>query len=76
MTQARTLDFAPLLMPAPQAAHYLGVSVSMLRTLPIPRRILGAKRLYLRTELDAFAFDLPTEGGDSRGNTCDEAFGC
>ena len=76
MTRARSLDFAPVLMPAPQAAHYLGVSESMLRTLRIPRRIVGGKRLYLHTTLDDFAFSLPTEGeGDSRGNTCDEVFG-
>jgi hypothetical protein len=70
-----SLDFAPILMPAPQAAHYIGVSESKLRDLPIPRRVLGAKRLYLRTDLDAYAFGLPTETADSGGNTCDEVFG-
>lgn len=73
---ARSLDFAPILMPAPQAAHYLGVSQTMLRTLPIPRVALGAKRLYRRTDLDAFAFDLPTEGApDSEENSCDAIWG-
>jgi len=72
----RSLDFAPLLMPAPQAAYYLGVSESTLRTLAIPRRMLRAKRVYLRTDLDAYAFSLPPEGGESGVNTCDEAFGC
>lgn len=57
-----TFDFAPRLMPAPHAAHYLGISVSMLRTLGLPRKILGSKRLYDRYDLDRFASELPTEG--------------
>lgn len=69
---AHDLAFAPRLLPAPQAAHYLGVSESTLRTLGIPRRMLGAKRLYDRIDLDAYASDLPTEGSESEGpNTCD-----
>ncbi|WP_233252528.1 helix-turn-helix domain-containing protein [Maritimibacter sp. 55A14] len=72
-----TLDFAPRLMPAPAAAHYLGVGVTTLRGLPIPRRKLGAKRLYDKRDLDAYADDLPVESdreapGD---NTCDALFG-
>lgn len=55
-------DFAPRLMPAPAAAHYLGVSESTLRTLDIPRRALGAKRLYDRRDLDRYADSLPIEG--------------
>jgi hypothetical protein len=39
----RRVDILPRLMPAPVAAAYLGVSESTLRTLPIPRRVLGAK---------------------------------
>ena len=57
-----TLDFAPRLMPAPQAAHYIGVSVSKLRELPIPRRILDGKRLYDRLDLDSYADNLGTDG--------------
>ncbi|WP_258223581.1 helix-turn-helix domain-containing protein [Rhodobacter aestuarii] len=49
-------------MPAPEAAHYLGVSESMLRQLDLPRRMLGAKRLYDRFDLDAYASSLPIEG--------------
>lgn len=56
-----TKDFAPRLFPAPQAAHYLGVSVSKLATLSIQRRVLGGKRVYDRNDLDAFADDLPYE---------------
>ena len=59
-------------MPAPAAAHYLGVSESTLRTLGIPRRQRGANRLYHVADLDAYADALPIEG-----ETCDadEAFG-
>ena len=74
-----TLDFAPRLLPSPQAAHYLGVSESTLRSLPIPRRILGGKKLYDRLDLDAYASGLPVEGGDSDQKSgesaCDAAFG-
>lgn len=58
----QALDFTPRLMNAHMAAHYLGVSESMLRTLPIPRKQLGAKRLYDRFALDAYANGLETEG--------------
>ncbi|MEN9062883.1 helix-turn-helix transcriptional regulator [Ponticoccus litoralis] len=57
-----TLDFPPRLMPAPQAAHYIGVSASTLYGLPIPRKILGGKRLYDRRDLDAYADGLAIEG--------------
>lgn len=67
--------FAPRLMPAAEAAHYLGVSESMLRGLGIPRRMLGAKRLYDRIDLDAFASGLPTEGESEVTNKCDAIFG-
>ena len=69
--------FTPRLLPAPEAAHYLGISASTLRTLNLPRRMLGAKRLYDRFDLDAYASNLPTEGQpvESGGNSCDAAFG-
>jgi len=68
----RDIAFAPRLLPAPEAAHYLGVSETTLRGLGIPRRMLGAKRLYDRIVLDAYASDLPTEGDVSEEpNTCD-----
>lgn len=57
--------FTPRLMPAPEAAHYLGVSESTLRTLGLPRRELGAKRLYDRFDLDAYASSLPIEGDNA-----------
>ncbi|KPU83974.1 hypothetical protein JI58_06580 [Marinosulfonomonas sp. PRT-SC04] len=69
-------DFPPRLMPAPVAAHYLGVSESMLRTLGIPRRELGAKRVYDKADLDAHADNLPYEGQpeDINCKEADEAF--
>ena len=54
--------FVPRLLPAPQAAAYLGVSETTLRGLSLPRRVLGGKRLYDRLTLDAYADGLETEG--------------
>ncbi|MDD9727189.1 helix-turn-helix domain-containing protein [Roseovarius sp. SK2] len=59
---ATAREFPPLLMPAPAAAHYLGLSESTLRTLELPRRVVGAKRLYDRRDLDRWADGLPYEG--------------
>lgn len=66
-------DFPPRLMSSPLAAHYLSVSESMLRTLKIPRKILGGKRLYDKSELDAYADSLLGEGEEQ--NSCDAVFG-
>ena len=69
-------DFPPRLMPAPVAAHYLGVSESTLRTLSLPRRQLGAKRVYDKADLDAFADTLPYDGQEeSECDAADQAFG-
>lgn len=65
------ISFAPRLLPAPQAAAYLGVSESKLRLLAIPRRILDGKRLYDRLALDEYASGLPIEGEEPEENTCD-----
>ena len=73
------LEFAPILLPAPAAAHYIGVSESKLRGLAIPRKVLDGKRLYDRRDLDAFANALEYEGGGDAADalaSCDEAFGC
>lgn len=74
MSAAR--DFPPRLMPAPQAAHYLGVSPSTLRMLGIPRRHLGSKRVYDKADLDAYADSLPYDDRAAEANTCDTIFGC
>ena len=68
------LDFAPILLPAPAAAHYLGVSETKLRDLPIRRKVLDGKRLYDRRDLDEFANGLGYEGRDEP-NTCAGKFG-
>ena len=71
-----TLDFPPRGMPAPQAAHYIGVSQSMLLTLGIPRKQLGGKFIYDRLDLDAFVDSLPIDGQQKEpGCGADEAFG-
>lgn len=62
------IAFAPRLLPAPQAAAYLGVSETKLRDLRIPRRILDGKRLYDRYTLDAYADTLATEGEADPGD--------
>ncbi|SFD69860.1 hypothetical protein SAMN04488523_102113 [Sulfitobacter brevis] len=64
---AAAREFAPRLMPAVQAAHYIGVSESMLRGLTIPRKELGGKRVYDKADLDAFADALPYEQGTVAG---------
>jgi hypothetical protein len=56
------------------AAEYLGVSPTTLRGLGLPRRMLGARRLYDVADLEAFADALPYEG-DSGGNSCDAIWG-
>lgn len=62
----RRVELTPRLMPAPVAAAYLGVSESTLRTLAIPRKALGSKRVYERADLDAFADSLAYEDGVAR----------
>lgn len=66
-------DFAPRLMPGPQAAHYLGVSERKLKSLKIPRRFLDGKRLYHVNDLIAYADDLTTEDSEEP-NSCDDIF--
>lgn len=73
MARDRSISFLPRLLPAPEAAYYLGVSETTLRTLALPRKILRGKRLYDRMMLDEYASDLPSEGRDSEEvNSCDE----
>ncbi|HRP26366.1 hypothetical protein [Thauera sp.] len=72
-----TVAFTPLLLPEPAAAAFLGVSPSKLRELGIPRRMLGAKRLYDQRDLIAYADALAYEGeGEADRRAADEAFGC
>ena len=64
-------DFPPRLLPSSLAAHYLGVSESLLQTLPIPRRKLKRKRVFDRHDLDRYADSLPYEAQEASG--CDAA---
>lgn len=68
------LSYQPRLLPMPDAAAYLGISASTLRTLPIPRRVLGGRKLYDRIDLDAYASELPTDGETMGVNSCDAVF--
>lgn len=69
------LTFAPRLLGSAEAAAYLGVSPSTLRTLPIPRRTLGSRKLFDRIDLDRYASDLPYEGQETEVELCDDHFG-
>lgn len=70
-----TFHFAPRLMQAKAAAHYLGVSASKLRTLDIPVKVCGRNKLYDILDLDAYADALPYVEGDVSTRDADEAFG-
>lgn len=78
MASRAEITFAPRLLGAAEAAAYLGVSTGTLRALPIPRRTLGARRLYDRIDLDRYASDLPYEGEAAdrdEVSECDRLFG-
>lgn len=72
MTTRTALSYPPRLLPVPEAAAYLGVSISTLRGLPIQRRLLGSRKLYDRIDLEAYASALPIEATGE--NTCDAVF--
>jgi hypothetical protein len=73
------LPVIPRLMRPAVAAAYLGISESLLRTLPlVPRRMGERVVVYDRNDLDAYADALPyggTAGEDQRCDEADEAFG-
>lgn len=68
------LEFPPRLMPAPVAARYIGVSVTTLSILDLPRKELCSKRMYDKADLDAYVDTLPYEAGKEEENTCDAVF--
>ena len=57
------------------AAAWLGVSPTKLRTLNIKRRRLGTRRLYDMRDLQEFRDSLPYEDEPEEEDTCDAAFG-
>lgn len=71
------ISFAPRLLAEPEAARYLGMSATTLRSLGLPRKEMRTKRLYDRFDLDDYANALPYEGGEDANETkcADEAFG-
>lgn len=68
------LTYQPRLLPVAQAAAYLGVSETTLRGLPIPRKLLGGRKLYDRLALDEYASSLPSEGDADEVSECDRVF--
>ncbi|WP_041527275.1 hypothetical protein [Paracoccus aminophilus] len=71
------IAFAPRLLAEPEAARYLGMSATMLRSLGLPRKEARSKRLYDRFDLDDYASALPYEGQNDaeEAKRADEAFG-
>lgn len=72
--------FTPRLLSSALAAGYLGISETHLRTLGLPRRVLGKRRLYDRYELDAFVDGLEFEDSEADQlkkdqKECDRLFG-
>lgn len=67
------LSYPPRLLSASQAARYIGISESTLRTLGLPRRMLGTRRLYDRYDLEAFADGLEVEPGTTAALAYDQA---
>lgn len=72
--------YAPILMGVADAALYIGVSQTTLRSLPIPKKRLGARVLYHRFDLEAYAAEMNYDGeqietleGDRE--ECDKLFG-
>lgn len=65
------------LLSEANAAAWLGVSARTVRTLAIPRRMLGARRLYDVRDLETFRDALPYEGDETSAEVraCDAAFG-
>jgi hypothetical protein len=78
MTRSAAIAALPRLMGEAAAAAYIGVSPSTLRSLPIPRKALGARRLYERVDLDSYADSLPYEDEIHERQeraACDSIFG-
>ncbi|MEJ2019456.1 MAG: hypothetical protein P8X51_14560 [Maritimibacter sp.] len=57
--------FPPRLMQATAAAHYVGISVSKLYTLGLPRKMDGRNRLFEIRDLDRYIDALPYEDGST-----------
>ena len=73
----RAYAYPPRLMQAPEAARYLGISETKLRSQDIRRRESGGNRLYDIRDLDGYADRLAYEGIEEchTDSTTDAAFG-
>lgn len=69
------VTFTPALMSESDAAFYVGISPSALRSTDIRRRVFGRRRLYDRRDLDAWRDGLSYEGDNEAVKSCDAAFG-
>lgn len=69
------ITYQPRGLGAAEAAAYIGVSVTTLMGLGIPRRMLGDRRLFDRLDLDAYMSSLPYEGEVDEVGECDNLFG-
>jgi hypothetical protein len=72
MNDLRNFAFTPAAMPLPQAAFYIGVSVSTLERIiaepksPLRKRFIKTVPVVRRSDLDAYLDTLPlTKGGGS-----------
>ena len=74
MGKQASISFLPRLLGVSEAAAYMGISETKLRSLEIPRRIMDGRRLFDRVDLDRFASDLPYENESHGENTCDAVF--
>ncbi len=63
MTKPIPISARPVaLLSETDAAYYLGIGKTNLRSLGLPRKKLGSRRLYHVNDLDEFANSLPYDG--------------
>lgn len=66
MNQPVSIPTLPVaLLSEPDAARYLAIGKTNLRNLGLPRKVLGARRLYHVHDLDEFVNALPYESEDA-----------
>ncbi len=80
MAERAILTYQPRLMSASEAARYIGMSETTLRSLGLPRRVWGKRRLYDRYDLEAFVNAMGYEGeqidtAERDREECDRLFG-
>lgn len=75
--QRPIIAYQPRLLPALEAARFLGISETLFRGLGIRSVRIGRKRLWDRLDLEAYASDLHADddGGGEDQSECDKRFG-